>query len=155
MIKRKKEESSEALTSTIIILPTYLGFMLIHLAVIIALAYPSSVEVQTFSEVFRQFKNEIILMGIMFLISHGQSFYFNSIKNKKLERGKVKEILHNSAGEITTRIGLMQLVAILGWSIIEVIKGPMYLFILFIILKTLIDLNGHRKKYKRNKNLHR
>jgi hypothetical protein len=144
---KKKEDISEALSSIIIIIAIYGCFMIIHFAFILDLAYPLSGIQTTMSGVFKEYMKEITLMAIVFLISHGQSFYFNFIKNKEAEKIGVKEVLSEDARELTTRFFFMQLVIFFGWAILELTKGPIYLYILFILGKILIDLNGHRKKH--------
>lgn len=146
--RKKKEDVSEVLFSIILNIAMYGCAMLIYFAVILNLAYPFSGIETTLSGVFKEYIKEIILMTVVFLISHGQSFYFNLIKNKEAEKIEVKELLSDSAHELFIRFLFMQSIAIIGWWIFEVTKGPIYLYVLFIIAKTLIDLNGHRKKHE-------
>jgi hypothetical protein len=147
MSRKKKEDVSDVLFYTILNLAMYGCAMLIYFAVILDLAYPLSGIETTLSGVFKEYIKEIALMTVVFLISHGQSFYFNLIKNKEAEKIEVKEMLSDSTHELFIRFFFMQLIAMVGWWILELTKGPIYLYVIFILGKIVIDLSGHRRKH--------
>ncbi len=110
-----------------------------------------------FSSTFEVFKlhegaiGSIITMASIFFLSHGYSFYQNTLKKKD------GEIQKNTFGAILTkpysRIIPMHLTIIFGsfvifWFSTTLDVQKIVLLILFIGLKTFADLKLHQKKHK-------
>lgn len=90
---------------------------------------------------------DVIWFGVLSLfVSHGISFYQNYIKTGKYSQQSF-QLAQRYTVEPYGRIILMHLTLIIGAFVAAIFKNSMYVLILFIILKIVVDLSAHRRQY--------
>ncbi len=136
------------------------GFMFGHFIGIMALfsVIPGG-DGWTGLDLLSQSSTQVLTILATLLISHGYSFFYNFIgRDEKASIIRlVKQVGVNSPkvggvimGDFFIRIFLTQFVIILGGVILALTKTAIYLSVIFIIIKTAIDLVLHRKRHTLN-----
>jgi hypothetical protein len=95
-----------------------------------------------FKDVFGDNIIKILSMFGAFVISHSVSFFSDFRNEVKLKDKKVSELsLVVSARKIVSKLFFMMILMIFSYLIIELLKIPKFFFIIFIIMKTTLELN--------------
>ena len=82
---------------------------------------------------------------VLLLISHTYSFLNNFMKNKEHEHKSDMDVMF----EPYYRVVVMHVSLLLGLGLIIVIGQPLPMLLLFVVLKTGLDLAGHLRERKR------
>lgn len=136
------------------------GFMFGHFIGIMALfSLVPGGDGWTGLNLFSQSSTQLLTMLITLSISHGYSFFYNFI-GKDEKTSIIKFINHDGAnspkvgdiilGDFFTRIFLTQFIVIIGGVIIALTKTTIYLSIIFIAAKTIIDLALHIWRHRQS-----
>lgn len=76
-------------------------------------------------------------------LSHGYSFVMNFLRKGEYKQVTLQRLMTGPYG----RIVILHLTLIFGAVIIEILKSPLIVLLLFILLKTVIDLWAHLREH--------
>jgi len=140
------------------VLSTSAGFMFAHFIGIMSLfsTIPGG-DGFTGLNLFKDSSTQLLTMFITLCISHGYSFIYNFFgrDEKKSIISLVNQTGANSSrvgnvitGDFMTRVGFTQFIIIVGVFITGITRTTLYISVIFIVLKILVDLTLHNRKHK-------
>ena len=98
----------------------------------------------TINDLYLTFTNRDFIIAILLIIfSHGVSFFRNFIKKRAFENLKLGKLMFAPY----KRIFVQQFMVIGGAMIVMLFQAPMGFLIIFIMLKTVLDLRAHSKSH--------
>lgn len=126
----------------------YGGFMAGHLF-FITLFLGDSVRISFLGQVLEIFqKNSSIWWALLSLfLSHGYSFFVNSIFTKKYLEPWQKENLWPMLTKVYQRIFVMQFSVLLSAFGMILLRLPQPMIIVLVVIKTALDLKAHKKEH--------
>jgi len=117
-------------------------FMLVHLMFIVLL-FGSKYSINHITDIIPIIK-EIGLAVLFLLLSHGISYYHHFIKRKEYQNKNMMSLMIAPY----KRIIVMHLTLIFGAFIVVLTNFPKIVIILFILIKTIVDLKAHNKEHE-------
>ncbi len=146
------------LINSFVVMSACAGFMFGHFIVIMALfsVVPGG-DGWTGLNLFSQSYMQLITMAITLFISHGYSFFFNFISRD--ERSSLVRLVDSEGadsrkvgnllvGDVFKRIVLLQFILIFGGVVMALTRTTIYLSVIFIITKMVVDLILHIKRHR-------
>lgn len=85
----------------------------------------------------------LVVPAVIFLTSHGISFYKNFIKNKEYKKLGTNDLMSLPY----KRVALMHILLILGGGATIFLGQNIYILTLFILFKIVLDVRSHKKEH--------
>lgn len=121
----------------------YGGFMAAHLIFIFAISAGfNSINISEF-QTAGAILTSILIPLLALVISHGFSFFTNFIGKKEYLKVSIAELMILPY----KRVIIMHITLLIGGFIMIITKAPVYVLILFILLKIFIDVKAHNKEH--------
>jgi|SRR3989338_1956555 len=148
----KSYEKARPLSKLLFLLPKLftIFFFTIHYGLFMAVHFIFIIAISSFPDgaalSFSLLKDSILGLFLPLLspfISHGISFFHNFIGKREYKETSTMQLMTSPY----KRVILMHITLLFGGFLIMLTGIPIYAMILFIILKTIIDLKAHNKEH--------
>lgn len=117
-------------------------FTFIHGVLLVALLGPKATHpfdlLDTIIPAIRDNKLEWAVLSLV--VSHGMSFFWNYIKNGEYQRATLNTLM----GQPYVRVMVLHFTVLFGGWIVMTLGSPLPALVLLIVLKTAVDLRGHK-----------
>jgi hypothetical protein len=90
--------------------------------------------------------SQVAIGGLILLISHGFSFFYNYIGGGEYKNSKIGELMAQPYG----RVVILHLTIIFGGFLMMLLGSPVAGLLFLIVLKTAIDLRSHLREHGKN-----
>lgn len=88
--------------------------------------------------------NHLGYVALMLFISHGFSFIYNYIGKQEYQTSDLQSLM----GKPYVRIVVLHISILIGGFLLMALRSPLVGLLLFIFLKTVMDMNAHSKEHK-------